>query len=627
MSAEKMEFKAELKQVMEIIVHSLYSHKEIFLRELISNAADAIGKIRFDALTDAELAEGDADFQIKIIPDAAAKTLTISDNGCGMSRETLINDLGTIARSGTKAFLEKMKQAKSENVDLIGQFGVGFYSAFMVADKVEVITRAPRQTAATKWTSSGEDSFTIEAAERDKRGTTIILHLRDDESEFAETWRLRSLVQKFSDFIEYPVVLVTDEKKRDKDGKETDEIEHKEDIVNSRQAIWLRAKSEVKDEEYAEFYKHISHDFDAPLKTIPFAAEGAQEFKALMFIPARRPSDFFMREQRHGLQLYVNRVFITEECDKLLPPYFAFVRGVVDSSDLPLNVSREMLQEDRQLHKIRKALVSRLFATFKEMLEKENETYLKFWAQFGVMLKSGLMGDFENRESLLDLLLYPSTRAGGENVTLAQYVAAMPAGQEEIYYMIAENRAMVENSPYMEYFRERGYEVLIMTDPVDETVVAAAPEYQGKKLKAIDRGELAAKDETPAAEKEQREKDNKDLLAFIKETLGDEIAETRLSARLKSSPLCLIGEEGQIGAQMERLLRELGQAAPERKLVLEINPDHAAIAALRSKLTADKNAATEDLRLLFDGAVIASGGKIKDPAAFLQRAAKLVAGA
>ncbi|GHV21734.1 chaperone protein HtpG [Planctomycetales bacterium] len=629
MSAEKMEFKAELKQVMEIIVHSLYSHKEIFLRELISNAADAIGKIRFDALTDAELAEGDTDFQIKIIPDAAAKTLTISDNGCGMSRETLINDLGTIARSGTKAFLEKMKQAKSENVDLIGQFGVGFYSAFMVADKVEVVTRAPRQTAATKWTSAGEDSFTVEAAERDKRGTTIVLHLRDDESEFAETWRLRSLVQKFSDFIEYPVVLVTDEKKRDKDGKETDEIEHKEDIVNSRQAIWLRAKSEVKDEEYAEFYKHISHDFDAPLKTIPYAAEGAQEFKALMFVPARRPSDFFMREQRRGLQLYVNRVFIAEECDKLLPPYFSFVRGVVDSSDLPLNVSREMLQEDRQLHKIRKALVSRLFATFKEMLEKEHATYLKFWEQFGVMLKSGLMGDFENRESILDLLLYPSTRASEENklVTLAQYVEAMPAGQEEIYYMIAENRPMVENSPYMEYFRERGYEVLIMTDPVDETVVAATPEYQGKKLKAIDRGELAAKDETPAAEKEQREKDHQDLLAFIKETLGDEIAETRLSARLKSSPLCLIGEEGQIGAQMERLLRELGQAAPERKLVLEINPDHAAIAALRSKLSADKNAATEDLRLLFDGAVIASGGKIKDPAAFLQRAAKLVAGA
>ncbi|GHS94463.1 chaperone protein HtpG [Planctomycetales bacterium] len=629
MSAEKMEFKAELKQVMEIIVHSLYSHKEIFLRELISNAADAIGKIRFDALTDAELAEGDTDFQIKIIPDAAAKTLTISDNGCGMSRETLINDLGTIARSGTKAFLEKMKQAKSENVDLIGQFGVGFYSAFMVADKVEVVTRAPRQTAATKWTSAGEDSFTVEAAERDQRGTTIVLHLRDDESEFAETWRLRSLVQKFSDFIEYPVVLVTDEKKRDKDGKETDEIEHKEDIVNSRQAIWLRAKSEVKDEEYAEFYKHISHDFDAPLKTIPYAAEGAQEFKALMFVPARRPSDFFMREQRRGLQLYVNRVFIAEECDKLLPPYFSFVRGVVDSSDLPLNVSREMLQEDRQLHKIRKALVSRLFATFKEMLEKEHATYLKFWEQFGVMLKSGLMGDFENRESILDLLLYPSTRASEENklVTLAQYVEAMPAGQEEIYYMIAENRPMVENSPYMEYFRERGYEVLIMTDPVDETVVAATPEYQGKKLKAIDRGELAAKDETPAAEKEQREKDHRDLLAFIKETLGDEIAETRLSARLKSSPLCLIGEEGQIGAQMERLLRELGQAAPERKLVLEINPDHAAIAALRSKLSADKNAATEDLRLLFDGAVIASGGKIKDPAAFLQRAAKLVAGA
>ena len=632
MAQEKMEFKTELKQMMNIIIHSLYSHKEIFLRELISNTADAIGKIRFDSLTDTALCEGDSDYKIHITPDSAANTLTISDNGIGMTREQVIENLGTIARSGTKAFLEKMQQAKKEqNVDLIGQFGVGFYSAFMVAEQVEVITRAPRQTVSTRWVSNGEDSFTIDEAAgdaaRDFRGTTIILHMREDGKEFLDGWRLRSLVKKFSDFIEYPIVLHTAEKKRDKDGKETNEIEKKEETLNSQQAIWLRNKSEIKEDEYNEFYKHIAHDYENPLKTVHYSAEGAQEFKALLFVPARRPMDIFMREHRKGLQLYVNRVFITEECDKLLPPYLEFIRGVVDSSDLPLNVSREMLQEDRQLVKIRKALVTRVLATLKEMQEKDYEkAYLPFWKEFGMFIKSGLSTEFEHREKLQDLLLFQSTRTTEDDkyVTLAQYVEAMPKEQEEIYYMIAENRQMVDNSPYMEYFRSKGYEVLIMTDPVDEMVVQSTSEFKGKKLKAIDRGELDNKDDLPKAEKEQREKDNKDLLAFIKETLKDDISEARLSSRLKESPLCLVGQEGQFGAQIERLMREMGQEAPKRELIMEINPEHATVAALRNLITSDKTAAGEYVHLLYDSALLATGAKIKDPGAFLRRTAELI---
>lgn len=623
--SEKMEFKAELKQVMNIIVHSLYSHKEIFLRELISNAADAMAKIRFDSLTNTTLSENDSDYKIKIIPDAANNILTIIDNGCGMTRATLINDLGTIARSGTKAFLEKMQQAKSEqNVDLIGQFGVGFYSSFMVADKVEVHTRAPHEKIAVKWTSNGEDSFTLDDGDLATRGTKIILHLRESEKEFADAWRLRTLIKKFSDFIEYPVILVTDEKKRDKDGKETDEIEHKEEIINSQQAIWLRNKNEIKDEDYAEFYKHLSHDFQPPLKTIHYSAEGAQEFKALLFIPAQRPYDFMMREHRKGLQLYVSRVFITEECEKLLPAYLEFIRGVVDSSDLPLNVSREMLQEDRQLIKIRKALITRIYSTLKEMQEKEIANYEKFWQEFGVFLKSGLAHEFEHREKLQDLLLFASTRANNENkyLTLNQYVEAMPATQTEIYYMIAENREMVENSPYMEFFRERGFEVLIMTDPVDEMVVQTLNEFKGKKLKAIDRGELT--NDIPATEKEQREKDNKDLLGFLQTTLKDDVDEVRLSTRLQTSPCCLIGEEGQFGAQMERLMKEMGQALPKRKMILEINSENSAMKKLRDLINDNQTRATDYAKLLYDGAVVAAGGKVKDAGALLRRIAEII---
>ena len=635
---QKLEFKAELKQVMDIIIHSLYSHKEIFLRELISNAADAIGKIRFEALTNTELTDGDADFKIKIIPDKEAKTLTISDNGCGMSRDMIVENLGTIARSGTKAFIEKIKQAKSEqSVDLIGQFGVGFYSAFMVADRVTVTSRAPG-SGGVRWSSSGEESFTIEDVEKQTRGTEIVLHLREDAAEYLDEWRLRAIVKKFSDFVEYPIILFTTEEKKsdDEDKKDTaPEIEVKETILNSQQAIWLRPRSEIKEEEYTEFYKHVSHDFREPLKTIHYTAEGSQEFRALLFIPSAKPYDFFMRDAKKGVQLYVNRVFITDECDKLLPPYLEFIRGVVDSSDLPLNVSREMLQEDRQLALIRKALMSKIFSTLKEMQEKDNEKYLAFWKEFGVIIKSGLSADFENREKLADLFLFESTRTekkeDGEEkpsdfITLAQYVEAMPEEQKEIYYMIAESREMVENSPYMEQFRSKGYEVLVMTDPVDEIVVQSLREYKEKKLRAIDRGELEVEKETET-EREQKEKDNKGLLEAMQKVLSAEVSAVRLSNRLKESPACLVGAEGQYGAQMEKLMREMGADVHKREATLEINPEHPTILALRrlSEKDAEAPEFTSYVRLIHDGAKLAAGEKIKDPSSLLKGLSDLIA--
>ncbi len=636
MAEEKMEFKAELKQVMDIIIHSLYSHKEIFLRELLSNASDAIAKIRFDSLTDTALTEGDTDWKIKIIPDKDNRTITISDNGCGLTKEGLIDNLGTIARSGTKAFIEKIKQAKEDKtVDLIGQFGVGFYSSFMVADKVEVITRAAKEKKGVKWTSTGEESFTIEEIDKESRGTDIILHLREDAEEYLEIFRIKTVVKKFSDFVEYPIILCYNEEKEvegENDEKKT-EIEAKEDILNSQQAIWVRSKNEITEEEYEEFYKLISHDFEGPLKTIHYSAEGTQEFKALLFIPKRKPFDFFMQNSRKGIQLYVNRVFITEECEKLLPNYLEFVRGVVDSSDLPLNVSREMLQEDRQLAGIRKAITSKIFSTLADMLKNDYENYVKFWEEFGVILKSGLSTDFQNKEKIADLILCKSTRTekdeddASDYITLEQYVEAMPEDQQEIYYMIAESREMVENSPYMEQFKAKGYEVLVLTDPVDEIVVQAMGTYKEKGLKAIDRGELEVEKETEA-EKELKEKENKDIIGFIKETLGEEIKEVKISNRLKESPACVVGLEGQYGAQMEKMMREMGADVMKREAILEINPDHPAIVKIREDLKNDnaKDALKLYIKVIYDAALVAAGERVKDPSSMLKSIAEIISG-
>jgi molecular chaperone HtpG len=475
-TAERMEFKTELKQLLDLIIHSLYTKKEIFLRELISNAADAIDKARFEGLKNPDLLEGDTNWRIKLSADKDKGTLTLSDNGIGMTREGVVQDLGTIARSGTKAFVENLKKADAKDrPELIGQFGVGFYSAFMVADRVTVVTRAAGASAeAVKWESDGQGEFTIEPAERASRGTDVTLHLREDAKEFLDPCRLRQIVKQYSDFIEHPIVMDVQR------GGEVDKKETKEETFNSRQAIWLRNKSQVKPDEYNEFYKTLSRDFEDPLKVIHVSAEGGvTEFKALMFIPAHRPMDFFYREPKSGLDLYVKRVLITHECEDLLPTWLRFIKGVVDSADLPLNVSRETLQHHPLLAKIKSNLVNRVLKTLDEMKTGEYETYVKFYKEFGPTLKEGIPQDWSNKEKIADLLLFESTKSKpGEYTTLTKYVETMPADQKEIHYLIGETREQIENSPYLESFKARGEEVLLLTEPIDEFVMTSLGEYK-----------------------------------------------------------------------------------------------------------------------------------------------------
>ncbi|HEY1379465.1 MAG TPA: molecular chaperone HtpG, partial [Gemmataceae bacterium] len=473
---ERLEFKTELKQLLHIITHSLYSNREIFLRELISNAADAVNKIRFNSLQHEELLEDNKDWKIVIIPDRAAKTLTISDNGIGMSREGVIDQLGTIAKSGTRAFLENLqRQEVRERPELIGQFGVGFYSAFMVADTVTVVSRtAGNSEDGVRWVSDGQGEFTVEPAVKLTRGTDVILHLKDDALEFLDDWRLRAAVKKFSDFIEQPVVLVTDKG----EGGEKKKVE---ETLNDRRALWLRPKAEVKPEEYAEFYKQIAHDTADPARVIHYTAEGAQEFKVLAFIPAQRPFAFRWDETEYGLRLYIQRVLIMEHCQALLPPYLRFVSGVVDSADLPLNISRELIQQNPALEKIKRNVTENVLSALAAMKNVEYDKYVAFYKQFGPLLKEGVGRDWGNRDKLADLLLFESINTpAGQHVTLAQYVEKVPEGQKEIFYLIGEARELIEHSPYLEAFRKRGQDVLLLTDPIDEFMVPALHEYKGK---------------------------------------------------------------------------------------------------------------------------------------------------
>ena len=617
MSAETLQFKTELKQILHIIVHSLYSHKDIFLRELISNASDAIDKVRFESLTKHELVEGDSNWKIKITPNKEAGTLTISDNGIGMTREELIENLGTVAKSGTKAFIEALQKADAkERPELIGQFGVGFYSSFMAADKVVVVSRAAGQPAAAKWVSDGEGEYTIEEAERAGRGTDVILHLKPDSVEFLEEWTIRSTVKKYSDYVEHPIAL---------DVEKTDEKEVKtvvEETINSQKAIWLKKKSEVTEAEHAEFYKHLSHDFEAPAKTIHYSAEGNLEFKALLYIPGKRPADFLWAEAKRGLHLYIRRVLIMDNCEALLPPYLRFIKGVVDAAELPLNVSREILQQSPLLEKIKSNLTNKVLSVLEDMKNKESDAYTSFYKELGVVLKEGLSSDWGNREKLADLLLYESTKTEpGKLISFAKYVEGMAEGQDEIYYLIGESRALIEQSPHIEALKAQGREVLLMTEPIDEFAVEALGEYKGKKLKAADKG--APK----ATVDEQKNEKFKGLLELLKGRLG-EVKEVRLSTRLKDSAACLVSEEGDMGAHMERLMKRMGRIdAPETKRILELNADHPAVEALHSVFEKDATDARIEnyARILYDEALIAEGSKIKDSLAFSKRINELLA--
>ncbi|MBJ6799086.1 molecular chaperone HtpG [Geomonas propionica] len=632
-------FETEVQQLLDLVIHSLYSNKEIFLRELISNASDAIDKIKFESHSNMELLEGNADWKIKLHADKEAGTLTITDNGIGMSMDEVADNIGTIAKSGTKNFVAALKEQNlTDNPELIGQFGVGFYASFMVADKVVLTTRrAGDKQYGCRWESTGDGSYSIEECEKETRGTEIVLHLKDEMKEFLDEWKIRSIVKKYSDYVQYPVVMdiTRSEPVKDAEGKVIEgggTIDTTtEETLNSMKAIWTRPKSEITEEEYEEFYKHISHDYDKPLSTIHYSAEGVSEFKAIVYIPSHKPFDMFLRDHKKGVHLYVKRVYITDNCEALLPDYLRFIKGVVDSSDLPLNVSREILQEDVQIKRIQKSLVGKVLSTLAEMKEKNIEDYLKFYAEFGPVLKEGIHFDYANKEKLQDLLLFESSKTEkGKLVSLKEYVERMPEGQKEIYFITGMSRESVENSPYMEALRKKDYEVLYMTDPVDEWVVQAVHEYQEKHLKAIDRGDLELDTEEEKkekeAKKEEAQKEFGGVIEYIQETLKDRVKEVRLSSRLTESACCLVADEMGLNANMEKILKAMNQEVPEGKRILELNPEHQIMQVMTAMFEKDKNnpKLADYSELLFDQALLTEGSPIKDPLRFTKLVSELM---
>jgi len=616
---EKLEFKAELKQLLHLITHSLYSNKEIFLRELISNASDAINKIKFDSLAHEEKLEGNKDWKIKIIPDREAGTLTVSDNGIGMSRDSIVENLGTIAKSGTRAFLENLQNKElREKPELIGQFGVGFYSAFMVADRVTVLSRmAGEPRDGVRWESDGQGEFTVENIDKPARGTEVILHLKPEEQGFLDPYCLQQIVKKFSDFIEHPVVM---------DVEKTDDNKNKtlvEETLNARKAIWLRSKSENTAEEYNTFYKQIAGDIEDPAKVIHYTAEGINQFKVLLYVPAHRPFELqWGGEVKFGPKLYIQRVLIMDHCEALLPPYLRFIKGVVDCSDLPLNISREMLQHNPLLEKIKSNLVRSVLKALEEMKTDEEEKYRKLHRELGAILKEGLSRDWSNREKIADLLLFESLKTpAGEYTTLEKYVEAMPADQKAIWYLIGESREMLEHSPYLETFRARGQDVLLLTDPIDEFALPSLGKYKDRELKGVDRDEPEESKEE-AGKKTEMQEQFKQLFDYLRGKLP-EVSDIRLSSRLKDSAACLVAGSGSMSAHLERLMQRMGRAEemePARR-ILELNGEHPAVRALQQLYEKDAQDPRVEsyARLLYDQAVIAEGSRIKDPASFAQR--------
>ncbi len=617
-------FQAEVRQLLDLVIHSLYSKKEIFLRELISNASDAIDRAKFEAVTHKAFQKPDDAWNIRIRIDKEAKTITVSDNGVGMNADEIASNIGTIANSGTRRFLDSLKKSKSKEItnELIGRFGVGFYASFMVADKVTVVTkRLGSDEPALVWTSAGEDTYTLEEGEREEHGTDVTLHLRDEDEEFLEPYRLRSIVKQYSDFIRFPIIMA------DSEGKD--------ETLNSMKALWKKNPSDIEEKEYNEFYHQIGHDFTDPAKVIHYAAEGVTEFRALLYLPARAPFDLFMKEGRHGLQLYVRNVFITDDCKALLPEYLRFVKGVVDSSDLPLNVSREMLQDDAIIRRIRKSLVGKILKTLADMKEKEGEAYRTFYNEFGPVLKEGVHSDMENKEKLSELLLYASTNTeGDQRVTFKDYIDRMPQDQKDIYYLSGDDPASVHHSPLLEVFRKKGFEVLFFTDPIDEWVAQALREIDGKSLTAIDRGDIdlgdqeKKKDEKKDDADKDADNDLRRLMDHIKETLGDDIKEVRLSHRLTDSACCLVADEQGLSASMERLFRQMGQELPPNKRILELNPLHPAIKRMESMFAGDPKSSElqERIELLHGQALLMEGSSLKDPTRFSRLVSKLMAG-
>ncbi len=630
---ETHQFKTEVQQVLNLIIHSLYSNKDIFLRELISNASDAIDRLRFRSQTERDILGDDTDFHVRITPDKDKNTIEISDNGVGMTYDEVMENIGTIAKSGTALFLEALEKSKKKEdaltPELIGKFGVGFYSAFIVAEEVTLTTRAAGGDTAVRWRSKGDGAFTIEEAEKEGRGTSILLKLKkpeEGEPEFTDEWVIRQTVKKHSDFVRYPILMEVEksqpipekEQIKDKDGKSvsTTRKVREDETLNSMKAIWAKDKSEIKEEEYDEFYKHISHDWNNPLSHIHVKLEGVTEYTILLYIPEKTPMDFFMPDRKHGIQLYSRRVFIMDDCKELIPEYLRFVKGVVDAPYLNLNVSREILQQDKLVKNIRKNIVKKVLDHLKEM---DEETYGKFYPEFGMVLKEGIHSDWENKEMIADLARYKTTRSEGKYVSLKEYVGNMKADQKEIFYMTGDNLSTLMNSPHLEKLKDKDYEVLLMTDPVDEWVVQALPEYDGKKLKSAEKGDLDLED----AKKDEKKELN-DLFQFIKTELEEKVKEVKPSHRLKESVSCLSEDSYDMSAYMEKILKATGQDMPVSKRVLELNTDHPVVEKLKKMYESDKNdpKLKEYSHLLYDLAIIGEGGKIENPSMF----SKLVGG-
>lgn len=638
MSASKKKFKTEVQQLLDLVIHSLYTKKEIFLRELISNASDAIDRFKFEALSDKDMSTDDADLKIKIIPDTDANTLTIIDNGVGMSRDEVEKNIGTIANSGTRGFIEELKKGDvQDRPDLIGQFGVGFYSAFMVADKVTLRTlRAGKDQTGCAWSSTGAGTFTIDDCDKTDRGTEITLHLREDAAEFMEEWRVKKIISQYSDYVGYPICM--DIRREEQPMDENDEaIEGEDPIVtieeqtlNSMKAIWRRPKSELTDEEYNDFYKHLTHDYSDPRKVVHFVAEGTQEFTALVFIPSKAPFDMYFQAEYKGLQLFVRNVLITDDCKDLLPEYLRFVRGVVDSSDLPLNVSRETLQDDAVIRRMNKSLVSKVLSTLTEIKEKTPDDYSTFWKDFGKVVKEGVHSDFANKEKLQELVLFESSKTEpGQYVSLKEYCDRAPSEQSEIYYITGESRHVVANSPHLEIFKKKDYEVLFMTDPIDEFVAQGVVEYDGKKLKPIDRGDLDLDTEEEKKEqeeaKEETETKYKALLEHIESLYAEQLKEVRLSNRLTDSASCLVNDEFAMNAHMERIYKAMNQDVPISKRTLELNPEHPILdIMLGLKTDSNDDRLAEYCQLLYDQALLTEGSPIEDPLRFTKLVTNLM---
>jgi len=616
---ETLGFQAEVRQLLDLMIHSLYSNKEIFLRELISNASDAVDRLRFAALSDESLLENDSDFKIRVAFDKEARTITVSDNGIGMSRAEVVENIGTIAKSGTHEFFQSLTGDQQKDASLIGQFGVGFYSSFVVADRVTLTTRQAGLTSeeGVRWESDGQGQYTLETVDKAPRGTEVVLHLREGEDELLTGARLRGIIRKYSDHISLPIVMKSEEPDKDED-----------EVVNRASALWTRSKSEITAEQYNEFYKHISHDFSDPLAYVHSRMEGTHEYILLLYIPARAPFDLWSREHQHGVKLYVRRVFIMDDAEKLMPRYLRFIRGVVDSSDLPLNVSREILQQNRLIDSMRSSATKKVLGLLTDMAANEQEKYATFWTEFGRVLKEGVLEDATNRETLAKLLRFASSQSGSEtqNVSLEDYVGRMKEGQDKIYYITAESHAAAKGSPLLEIFNKKGVEVLLLSDPVDHLLEPDLPEFNGIALQSVSRGEVdlsKLEDEQEKEEKQKAEEGAKDLVERFKQVLSEKVKDVRTTTRLTTSPACLVVDQYGIDPSLKRLLESAGQKLPNDKPILEINPQHPII--MRLKDVVDEKRFTDWAYILFDQSVLSIGEKLDNPTDFVNRLNDLLA--